>query len=197
MKDCAFNRFCMTNEWERCHFRDSKLNGFNGGTPVAKNCDFSGCSLFGLRNANFKLDGCTFEGTDIQSNWWDFPSDFLFRKCTIRTKDDSAFLRLGGYSVGKVGFDDCTVSGKQALVDIKDLRRIQLPANADPATNPDKKPGSVAFRRTKWKSEAKTVLSHVKDTNPSPKKITILDKGNAWPKGVSVAVDIPATWEIK
>ena len=197
VKDCAFNRFSSSNDWDRCHFRNSKLNGFNGGCLVAKNCDFVGSSLFGFRNATLRLDGCTFEGTDIQGNWWDPPSDFLFGNCMISTKDDSPFLRLGGYTVGKVGFDGCTVSGKQGLVDIKDLRRIQMPPNADPATNPDNKPGTVAFRRTKWMSESKTVLSHVKDPNPSPKKIKILDKDNAWSTDVTVAVDLPAAWELK
>ena len=82
-------------------------------------------------------------------------------------------------------------------MDIKDLRRILLPANADPETNPDNRPGTIALRRMNWKSEAKTVLSHVKDANPSPKKIKILDKDNAWPAGVAVVDDMPATWELK
>ena len=197
VKDCAFNRFRLTNDLDRCHFKNSKLNGFNGGFFTAKNCDFVDCSIFGIRSSSLRLSGCTFAGTDIQGNWWEPPSDLLFRNCTIATKDESAFLRLGGYTVGKVGFDGCTISGKQALVDIKDLRRIQLPPNVDQSTNPDKQPGTVAFRRTKWTGEAKTVLSHVKDGNPSPKKIKILDKDNDWPKGVSVAEDIPATWELR
>ena len=197
LKDCAFNRFRMTNEMERCHFRNSKLNGFNGGRLSVKNSDFTDCSFFGLRNASLQLADCTFAGTEMQGNWWEPPTDLLFKNCTIKTKDDSAFLRLGGYTVGRIGFDGCTVSGKQALVDIKDLRRILLPPNADPETSPDKKPGTVAFRRTKWKGEAKTVLTHVKDGNPSPKKIMILDKDNTWPRDVAVAVDLPATWEMK
>ena len=197
VKNCAFNRFGKTNEWDRCHFRNSALNGFNGGRFSAKNSDFTDCSVFGFRNASLQLVDCTFEGTDMQGNWFEFPTDFLFRNCKIKTKDDSPFLRLGGYTVGKVGFDDCVVSGKQGLVDIKDLRRIQLPPNVDQTTNPDKKPGTIAFRRMKWNSEAKVVLTHVKDADPSPKKITILDKENKWPKDVSVVVDLPAVWELK
>ena len=197
VKGCAFNRFGASNDWNRCHFRDSKLNGFNGACFSAKNGDFTNCSLFGFRGASLQLTGCTFEGTDLQGNWWEMPSDFVFRDCKIKTKDDAPFLKLGGYAVGRVGFDGCTVSGKQALVDIKDLRRIQLPPNADPASNPDNKPGTIALRQVKWESEATTVLTHVKDANPSPKKIAILDKGNAWPDGVAVAVDLPATWELK
>ena len=197
VKDCEFSRFRLTNDWDHCHFRGSKLNGFNGGRLAAKNCDFADCSVFGIRNASIQMTDCSFEGMDIQGNWYELPSDLLFRNCTIRTKDDSPFLRLGGYTVGRIGFDGCTVSGRQGLVDIKDLRRFPLPPNADPGMNPDKKPGTVAFRRTKWKSEAKTVLSHVKDGNPSPKKIMILDKDNAWPDDVSVVVDIPATWVVR
>ena len=197
VKNCAFNRFRMTNEWDRCHFINSKLNGFNGGRFVATNSDFADCSIFGIRDASLQFADCTFEGTEILGNWFEFPSDLLFRNCTIRTKDDSPFLRLGGYTVGKIGFDGCTVFGKQGLVDVKDLRRIQLPPNVDQSTNPDKRPGAIAFRWTQWKSEAKTVLSHVKDANPSPKKITILDKDNTWPKDVSVMTDVPTTWELK
>ena len=33
--------------------------------------------------------------------------------------------------------------------------------------------------------------------NPSPKKIAILDEDNAWPEDVTVATDLPATWELK
>ena len=197
LKDCAFNRFRLTNDWERCHFRNSKLNGFNGGRFSAKDCDFADCSIFGIRDATLQLDGCTFEDTDLQGNWWEPPSDLLFKNCTIQTKDDSPFLRLGVYTVGKIGFDGCTVSGKQPLVDIKDLRQILLPPNTATETNPDKKPGTVAFIRTKWESEAKLVLTHVKDGNPSPKKITILDEDNAWPEDITVATDLPATWELK
>ena len=197
VKNCAFTRFRMTNEWDRCHFFNSKLNGFNGSRFTATNSDFADCSIFGVRNASLQFAGCTFEGTDILGNWFEFPSHLLFRNCAIRTKDDSPFLRLGGYTVGLICFDGCTVSGKQGLVDIKDLRRIQLPPNVDQSTNPDKKPGAIAFCRTQWKSEAKTVLSHVKDANPSPKKITVLDRDNTWPKDVSIVADIPTTWELK
>jgi hypothetical protein len=55
----------------------------------------------------------------------------------------------------------------------------------------------IAFRSTKWKSAAETVLTHVKSANPSAKKITILDKNNQWPKGVNVMVDVPGRWEVK
>ncbi|MBQ1429808.1 MAG: hypothetical protein IIZ06_09100 [Kiritimatiellae bacterium] len=197
VKGCAFNRFSGTNDWDRCRFTSSKLNGFNGGRFSVKNGEFADCSLFGFRNANLQLDGCTFDGTELQGNWWEPPSDFVFRDCAIKTRDDVPFLRLGGYSVGKVGFDGCAVSGKRGLVFIKDLRRIQLPPNADPAANPDRMPGTIAFRRTKWTGEARTVLSCVKDANPSPKRISVLDKDNAWPAGVSVASELPANWEVK
>ena len=195
--NCDFNRFRLTNDWERCRFRGTKLGGFNGGRFTAKDCAFEDCSLFGLRDALLRFSGCSFEGTDVQGNWWEPPSDLLFRNCSIRTKDDSAFLRLGVYTVGRIGFDGCTVAGRRSLMDVKDLRRIALPPGSDPEANPDKKPGSVLFRRTAWESEAATVLVHAKDGNPSPKRITIRDEDNAWPEGVSVATDLPPGWEQK
>ena len=67
----------------------------------------------------------------------------------------------------------------------------------DKDANADKEPGAIAFRRTTWKSEAPLVLTRAKDGNPSPKRITIVDQGNAWPEGVSVATDLPPTWERK
>ena len=82
-------------------------------------------------------------------------------------------------------------------MDVKDLRRIQPPPNTPPEANPDRKPGSVLFRRTTWESEAKTVLTHAKDANPSTKKIAIRDEDNDWPEDVVVATDLPPTWELK
>ncbi len=195
--DCAFNRFRLTNDWERCRFFRTKLNGFNGGRFSAKDCEFTDCSLFGLRDANLRFSGCAFDATVLEGNWWEPPSDLLFRNCAIRTRDDAAFLRLGVYSVGKIAFDGCAVSGGQSLVDIKDLRRIALPPNSDPGKNPDARPGAILFRRTEWKGDAKTVLTHVKDANPSPKRISIIDKDNAWPAGVTVVPDTPPSWERK
>jgi len=197
VKDCSFSRFSKTNDWDRCHFTNTKLGGFNGGRFSSKDGDFTGCSFFGLRNASLRLTNCTFDRTTFGGNYWERPSDLLFRDCTIRTADEAAFLRLGLYTVGKIGFDGCTVSGKRSLVNVSDLRRIQLLPHEDPATNPDKDPGTIAFRRTKWESEARTVLVQAKDGNPSPKKLTILDKDNAWPKGVAVATGFPETWELK
>ncbi len=195
--DCAFNRFRLTNDWERCRFFRTKLNGFNGGRFSAKDCEFTDCSLFGLCDANLRFSGCAFNGTVLEGNWWEPPSDLLFRNCAIRTRDDVAFLRLGVYSVGKIAFNGCAVSGGQSLVDIKDLRRIALPPNAGPGKNPDDRPGAILFRRTEWKGDAKTVLTHVKDANPSPKKISVIDKDNAWPAGVTVVPDTPPFWERK
>ena len=195
--DCAFNRFRLTNDWERCRFFRTKLNGFNGGRFSAKDCEFTDCSLFGLRDTNLRFSGCAFDGTVLEGNWWEPPSDLLFRNCAIRTRDDAAFLRLGVYSVGIIAFDGCAVSGGQSLVDIKDLRRIALPPNSDPGKNPDDRPGAILFRRTEWKGDAKTVLTHVKDANPSPKKISVIDKDNAWPAGVTVVPDTPPSWERK
>jgi hypothetical protein len=176
---------------------NSNLNGFNGGNLLARNCDFTGCTIFGLRAATLMMADCSFDSSALKGNWYELPSDLVFRNCFIKTKDDEPFLRLGGYTVGKIGFDGCTVSGRLNLVDVTDLRAIPYPADADPSANPDRKPGVIAFRSTKWKSAAETVLTHVKSANPSAKKITILDKNNQWPKGVNVMVDVPDRWEVK
>ena len=197
VKGCSFSRFSKTNDWERCRFTETKLNGFNGGSFTAKNSVFNGCSFFGLRNSSLVFTDCAFDKTTLEGNYWERPTDFLFRNCTIATADDASFLRLGLYTVGRIGFDRCAVTGRQSLVDVKDLRRIQLLPQEDPATNPDKKPGGFAFRRITWKSAAKTVLTHVKDANPSPKPVTIRDRDNTWPKGVALATDHPSTWEVK
>lgn len=196
VKDCVFNRFSQTNDFENCRFSGSKLSSFNGGRFLVKKCSFSDCMFFGLRRSFFVFDDSTFDRSRISGNWWDPPSDFFFRNCTIATADDSGFLCLGGYTVGRIGFDGCTVSGVRELVDIKDLRRILFLPKSNIETNPDTMPGTVAFRRIKWMSSAKTVLSHVKDANPSPKKIKILDKENVWPEDVAVAVDLPQSWEL-
>ena len=198
VKGCSFNRFYQTNAWERCHVTGSKLNGFAfGGLFAAKGCDFTDTSFFGFDTAVLRMTGCTFKGTTLGGNYWQKPADFIFRDCTIGTKDDAAFLKLGVYTIGKIGFDGCTVTGGQPLVDVKDLRRIQLPPNAKAGVNPDDRPGTIALRGMKWASGAKTVVVQEKNRNPSPKKIQILDKGNAWPDGVSVAKDIPPAWELR
>ena len=197
VKDCSFSRFRNTNVWERCRFVNSGLNGFNGGNLLALNCDFTGCTIFGLRAATLMMADCSFDSSALKGNWYELPSDLVFRNCLIKTKDDEPFLSLGGYTVGKIGFVGCTVSGKLNLVDVKDLRAIPYPADSDPSANPDRKPGVIAFCATKWKSAAETVLTHVKAAEPSSKKIKILDKNNNWPKGVTVTSDIPASWELK
>ena len=103
------------------------------------------------------------------------------------------------FAVGKIEFDGCEVSGEGSLVDVKDLRPIQLPSNVPAAENPDFKPGTIALRGTKWTSESSLVVSHAAApaAAPSQKKISILESGNDWPEGVVVATDLPASWELK
>ena len=196
VKDSSFARFQRTNSWDRCHFVNAKLNNFGGSFDVAK-CEFANCALFGIASANVKMADCAFEGTTVRGNYWEKPADLVFKNCKIKTCDDSPFIKLGVYTVGKIGFDGCTVSGVQSLVDVFDLRSIAVPANSDPAANPDRLPGTIALRKTKWNGEAKTVVVRGKGPSQSSKKITILDKENSWPNGVSVATDVLPTWEMK
>ena len=197
VKDSQLKAFRGTNVWENCHFSNVKLNDFHEGAVRAKRCDFTFSTLFGLDTADLRMTDCRFDSSVVQGNYWEKPSDLVFRKCTIKTRDDAAFLKLGVYTIGKIGFDGCTVAGGQPLVDVKDLRRIQLPPNAKVGENPDDRPGTIAFRGTKWTGGAKTVVVQEKNMRPSPKKIQILDKGNAWPGDVAVVRDLPTSWEKK
>ena len=198
VKDSRFTRFFQSNSWERCHFTNTKLERFFGGSLAAKSCDFANCSLFGIDTATIQMTDCTLDATTVQGNYWEKPSSLLFQNCAIRTRDELPFLKLGVYTIGKIGFDGCTVSGKGSLVDVSDLRSIARPANADPATNPDLRPGEIALRGTKWTGDAKTVIAHgaIRKEALSPKNITIIDNDNAWPEGVDVATDLPASWKL-
>ncbi len=187
VKGSKLTRFYQSNSWERCHFTDTKLERFFGGSQTAKNCDFAGCSLFGLDTAKITMSDCTFDGTTVQGNYWEKPSDLLFLNCAIQTRDDAPFLKLGIYTIGKIGFDGCTVTGGQSLVNVSDLRSISRPANADPATNPDNLPGTIELRNIKWRSKAKTVIAIAPGEKRSPKKISVLDKENIWPDGLAVS----------
>ena len=166
---------------------------------MAKDCSFVGTSLFGIEGAVFNMSGCTLDGATVQGNWWEKPADLMFKNCTITMSGSEPPLKLGTYTVGKIEFDGCEISGKGSLVDVKDLRPIQLPANVPAAENPDLKPGTIALRGTKWTSESSPVVSHVAapSSAPSQKKISILDTDNDWPEGVVVATDLPASWELK
>ena len=195
MKGSKFTRFFQTNGWERCRFEDTKLEQFSGGHLAAKGCTFAGCSLFGLNSATIRMSGCSFDGTTVQGNYWERPADLLFRKCTIRTRDDAPFLKLGVYTVGKILFDGCSVAGGRSLVDVGDLRPISIPPNTQ---NPDELPGGIALRGTTWEGAATTVVAHGAPGGAlSPKRISIVDTDNAWPEGVAVATDLPPTWELK
>ena len=199
VKDSTFSRFLGTNLWDRCRFENVKLSRFFGGSLAAKGCVFADCSLFGLDAASIRMSGCTLDATALQGNYWEKPADLLFGNCSIRTRDDAPFLKLGVYTIGRIGFNGCTVSGGQSLIHVSDLRPISRPADADPSTNPDDRPGALAFQNTNWKSEAKTVISLPAAWGGavSPKRIAIVDKANAWPDGVAVVDVLLPTWECK
>lgn len=198
VKDSTFSRFYQSNVWVRCRFENTKLSKFVGGSLSAKDCSFVGSSLFGIERAKFDMSGCALDGATVQGNWWEKPADLAFKNCTIKMRGE-ALLKLGAYTVGKIEFDGCEVSGEGSLVDVKDLRPIQLPANVPAAENPDLKPGTIALRGMKWTSESSPVVSHAAAPAgaPSQKKISVIANGNEWPEGVVVATDLPASWELK
>ena len=142
------------------------------------------------------MTGCTFTGSTVEGNWWESPANVRFRNCTIATRVDSAFMKLGVYTIGKIGFDRCAVSGREALINVKDLRPLKF-CQGD--ANPDLETGRIALRGIAWKSTAKTVITHGTGQHEalSTKKISIVDKSKAWPKGVAVATDLFPTWELK
>ena len=102
---------------------------------------------------------------------------------------------LPSYTIGRIGFDGCAVSGREALLNVKDLR----PLKHYQGENPDLETGRIALRGITWKSKAKTVITHGTGQHEalSTKKISIVDKSKAWPKGVAVATDLFPTWELK
>lgn len=195
VKDSVFKGFYHTNILDRCRFENTSFDRIDRSVLRAKNCDFTGSTLFGLNGATVEMENSTFSASTVEGNWWEHPASLLFKDCAIGTRDDSAFLKLGVYTIGRIGFDGCAVSGRQALVHVKDLR----PHNAAPETNPDQHSGMVGFRGVKWTSEAKTVVTHGVGQREalSPKKITIIGKTNPWPAGVAVATDLPESWELK
>ena len=195
VKDSTFKGFWRTNSFERCHFVKSKLDGIARSTLFVKNCDFADSLVFGLNGSAVEMENCTFTGSTVEGNWWESPASVRFLNCTIATRDDSAFLKLGVYTIGKIGFDKCTVSGREALFNVKDLR----PLKHYQGENPDLETGRIALRSITWKSKAKTVITHGTGQHEelSTKKISIVDKSKAWPKGVAVATDLFPTWELK
>ena len=199
VRDSKFNRFYGEYEWDRCHFTNMSLGGFgNRGTFTARNCDFTDCTFYGFDTAKVNLLGDRFTGTSLTAGYWQKPADFLVRGCSISTPTNSAFLKLGVYTVGRIEFDNCSVSGSRSLVNVSDLRPINYPKDGDPAANPDLRPGVIALHGMKWNSEAKLVVEHEK-VNPkwtSAKRITIADGDGKWPAGVSVATDLPDPWRL-
>lgn len=199
VKDSKFSRLYGTNVWERCHFRNVKLDKIFYGAFTAKNCDFTDCAFTSFHKAGLvNLATCTLDNTTFLGGYWEAPSNFFFKDCTIRTGDAAPFMGIGVYGIGRIGFDGCTVSGKRCLLDVHDLRPIQMP-NATPETNPDNLPAMIVVRGTKWQGEAKKVVVQAdgRSGQLSPKKVTVFAKDNELPEGVAVAADVPPTWTVK
>ena len=90
------------------------------------------------------------------------------------------------------------MSGNGSLVDVGDLRPIRLPANADPATNPDNRSGALSVRDcTFGPGVAKAISISGYRSDASPKKVTVEASGNTFaePSGTIIA-DAPATWNV-
>lgn len=201
VKNSNFRHMSGSYDWERCHFTDTKFHDFYGGRFTAKDCDFTNSALYGFDRATIQMSDCRFESSILSGGYWQKPSEFVFKDCSVRTRDDAALLKVGVYGIGKIVFDGCEVSGKNSLIDIFDLRPIQRPPNSDPADNPDNTPGLISLRKLDWKSEAAEVVKHDKGNKNwlSSKKISVLDNGGTSLRGGVVYIDdtVPATWEQK
>ena len=195
VKDSKFSRFNGTNNWERCHFTNTKLDKCQWGCFSIKSCDFTDCAFWGLDSSTFKAVGSRFDGTVVRGGYWEKPADVLLKDCTISNGDSEPFLKLGVYTIGRIGIDGCTYTGKKSLVDVFDLRPISLPPNVN--ENPDSKPGAIAVRKTRVTGGANTAVTFDRGGNSS-KKIVIYNKGgNTIPDGLVSKDGLPSKWELK
>ena len=196
VKDSTFSRLSQSNVWERCHYVNTKFDKCQRGDFALKDCDFTGCEFRGLGSAYLRMTGCKLTDTSVEGGYWEKPARCLFRDCTIKTRDDTALLKLGVYTIGRIGIDGCTVTGNGPLIDVFDLRPISLPPNA--AENPDLTSGAIAVRNTTYKGTAKALIVHEKPGHVSSKKILVLDKGkNNLAPGVDFVEYPPSTWSRK
>lgn len=195
--DSAFSRFYQSNVWERCRFENVKFDKFNGGHLSANGCTFTGCTLFGLDSAAMEMSGCDFAGTTVRGNYWEKPASLAFRNCTIRTRGESPFLKLGIYTIGKIDFDSCSAAGGGSLVDVFDLRPISRPSNSGDADNPDLRTGTISLTATRWDGEAKTIVAiENRKAGVSPKAIVVASEGTQCPADVALTDRMPPTWTL-
>ena len=197
VKDSKFGKLFEKYDWTRCHFTNVNLGGLYG-QFAATDCDFADSSLFGLSRGKIRMKNCTLDRTTVGGNYWEYPAKLSFENCAITMREDAPFLKLGVYTVGRISFDGCSVTGKTSLVNVSDLRPISRQPNADPAENPDLRHGVISFKDTKWQSEAELVLQHdkVNPAHTSSKPISVVDAGNEWSEGVTVVTDLPEPWRL-
>ena len=72
VKDSLLKSFHGTNDWERCHFTNVKLNDFHAGVIRAKQCDFTASTLFGHDIAELRMTDCRLDAsvvTDPPDTW--------------------------------------------------------------------------------------------------------------------------------
>ena len=193
VKDSKFSRFYGSNVWDRCRFSNATFEKFSNGNVVASGCDFTGCRFAGVGSSSFDMSDCTFDRTSFGGGFWEMPANFAFRNCSVTTCDDAAFVSLGLYSIGKIGFDGCSFAGKRSAVEVIDLR----PYRESQGANPDELPGEIFARGVKWEGEAKFVIDRPQGAVASAKKLTIRSAGNVLPEGVSMVADPPASWKLK
>ena len=195
VRDSQFKNFFGTNSWDRCHFKNSKIENVNKGTLVVKNSDFVGSEFIGLSQSTLAVKDCKFDDTSFDGGWWANPAKLLFRNCTFKAPEKGAIFSVGAYNIGSFSFNDCTVTGKRPFMHVKDMRPLKF----FQGENPDLKTGTVAFKGMKWKSESNSVVTHGTGAHEelSSKPIVFDGSASVWPGNVKVVTDLFPSWTAK
>jgi len=186
VKGCKFKYFYGANTFTRCHVTDSYFQGFRGGHFTTKGGEFENCQFQNIEASDINCEGTAFKHCRIASSYWEKPGKMMFAKCAITTSEKEPFVKTGLYTIGKFLFDACTVDGARELVHIGDLRPQPT----------DDQPGYIALRGCTWKAKSPKAVTRSGD-NVSPKKLTLGDKKNKWPKGAAMTdAKLPPTWTL-
>lgn len=196
VRNSSFKRFFGESRFDSCKFTGTTMHTFKWGKFKAKNTEFTDCAMSGFSTASLAFEKCSFKDTTFAGGYWEPPADFSFTNCTFKLKSGAPFLKIGTYGIGKISFSGGEVSGENNLVYVSDLRPILRPPNADPETNPDKKPGEITVGGIKWNGEKGNVIDYTKGGRDlSPKQITVRDAGgNSLPPTAAFCDTLPATW---
>ena len=142
----SYGQPVRTNDFESCAFTDTAFKHLRGGLQTFRDCVFRNCEFVFLAGSNVRFVRCTFVGTTFVGGYWSQPSRLGFFDCRIEL-GAKPFLGLGLYTIGRIGFQGCTVTaaaGSDApLLNISDLRPLK---SGDGKKSWDAEDGGVAIR---------------------------------------------------